>query len=121
MVEIDAVKLWTIGDRECLSLPKQEAKDADAISNRTKNDLDVFQLQLDKLKSSLCGHFSSFKQYFITDVSQFKSDFLCKKVNSQWWEYHRKASSSDGKGIYFSTWKTKVQEHHNNSFIREPS
>ena len=69
MVEINAVKLWTIGDRECLSLPKQEAKDADAISNRTKNDLEVFQLQLDKLKSSLYEHFSSFKQSFITEVS----------------------------------------------------
>ena len=69
----------TIGDRECLSLPKEEAKDADAIKNRTKSDLEVFQLQLDKFKSSLYERFSFFKQSFITEVSQFKSDFLCKK------------------------------------------
>ena len=41
------------------------------------------------------------------------------KVNSQWSECHGKASSSDGKENYFSTWRTKEQEHHNNSFIRE--
>ena len=79
MVESNAVKLQTIGDRECLSLPKQEAKDADAINNRTKSDLEVFQLQLGKFKSSLYEQFTSFKQPFTTEVSQFKSDFLCKK------------------------------------------
>ena len=36
MTETNAVKLRTIGDRECLSLPKEEAKDVQAISNRTK-------------------------------------------------------------------------------------
>ena len=49
-VESNAVKLRTIGDRESLSLPKEEAKDADAINNRNKSDLEVFQLQLDKFK-----------------------------------------------------------------------
>ena len=33
MVESKAVKLRTVGDRECLSLPKEEAKDGDAINN----------------------------------------------------------------------------------------
>ena len=42
MVESNAVKLQTIGDRKCLSLPKEEAKDADAVNNRTKSDLEVF-------------------------------------------------------------------------------
>ena len=79
MVEINEVTLQTIGDKERLSLPKEEAKDADVINNRTKSDLEVFQLQLDKFKSSLYEQFSSFKQSFITEVSQFKSDFLCKK------------------------------------------
>ena len=79
MVESNAVKLRTIGDRECLSLPKEETKDADAINNRTKSDLEVFQLQLDKFKSRLYEQFSPFKQSFITEVSQFKRDFLCKK------------------------------------------
>ena len=79
MAESKAVKLRTVGDRECLSLPKEEAKDGDAINNRTKSDLEVFQLQLDKLKSSLYEQFSSFKQSFITEVSQFKSDFLYQK------------------------------------------
>ena len=41
------------------------------------------------------------------------------KVNSQWLEYHEKASSSDGKGNYFSTSRTKEQEHGNNSFVRK--
>ena len=62
MVESNAVKSRTIGDRECLSLPKEEAKDAHAINNRTKSGLEVFQLQLDKFKSSLYEQFSSFKQ-----------------------------------------------------------
>ena len=39
MVESKAVKLRTVGGRECLSLPKEEAKDGDAINNRTKSDL----------------------------------------------------------------------------------
>ena len=69
----------TVGDRECLSLPKEEAKDGDAINNRTKSDLEVFQLQLDKFKSSLYEQFNSFKHSFITEVSQFKSDLLCQK------------------------------------------
>ena len=41
MVESKVVKLRTVGDRECLSLPKEEAKDGDAINNRTKSDLKV--------------------------------------------------------------------------------
>ena len=41
MVESKVVKLRTVGDRECLSLPKEEAKDGDAINNRTKSDLEV--------------------------------------------------------------------------------
>ena len=79
MVESKVVKLRTVGDRECLSLPKEEAKDGDAINNRTKSDLEVFQLQLDKFKSSLYEQFNSFKHSFITEVSQFKSDLLCQK------------------------------------------
>ena len=77
VVESKVVKLRTVGDRECLCLPKEEAKDGDAINNRTKSDLEVFQLQLDKFKSSLYEQFSSFKHSSITEVSQFKSDFLC--------------------------------------------
>ena len=80
LVENNAVKLRTVGDRESLSLPKEEAKDADAINNRTKSDLKVFQLQLDKFKSSLYEQFNSCKQSLINEVSQFKSDFLCKKL-----------------------------------------
>ena len=72
VVESNAVKLQTIGDRGCLSLPKEEAKDADTITNKNKSDLEVFQLQLEKFKSSLYEQFSSFKQSFITEVSQFK-------------------------------------------------
>ena len=33
MVESKVVKSKTVGDRECLSLPKEEAKDGDAINN----------------------------------------------------------------------------------------
>ena len=79
VVESKVVKLRTVGDRECLCLPKEEAKDGDAINNRTKSDLEVFQLQLDKFKSSLYEQFNSFKHSFITEVSQFKSDLLCQK------------------------------------------
>ena len=61
MIESKAVKLRTVGDRECLPQPKEEAKDGDAINNRAKSDLKVFQLQLDKFKSSLNEQFSSFK------------------------------------------------------------
>ena len=79
IVESKAVKLGTVRDRECLSLFKVEAKDGDAINNRTKIYLEVFRLQLDKFKSSLSEQFSSSKQSFITEFSQFKSDFLCQK------------------------------------------
>ena len=61
MVESKAVKLRTIGGRKCLSLPKEEETDGDATNNRTKSDLEVSQLQLDKFKSSLHEQFSSFK------------------------------------------------------------
>ena len=50
MVESIAVKLRIVGHRKCLSLPKEEAKDPDAINNRTKGNLEVFQFQLDKFK-----------------------------------------------------------------------
>ena len=79
MVESKAVKLGTVRDRECLSLSIVEAKDGDAINNRTKSYLEVFRLQLDKFKSSLFEQFSSSKQSFTTEFSQFKSDFLCQK------------------------------------------
>ena len=96
--------MQTVGHRECLSPPKEEAKDDDAIINRTKSDLEVFPLKLDKFKSSLYEQFSSFKHSFITEISQFKSDFLCQKSthNDQksffMEKLHGKASSSDGKG-----------------------
>ena len=45
--------MQTVEHRGCLSPPKEEAKDDDAMINRTKSDLEVFQLQLDKFKSSL--------------------------------------------------------------------
>ena len=77
MVESKVVKLRTVGDRECLSLPKEEAEDGDAINNRTTSDLEVFQLQLEKFKSSLYEQFNYFKHSLITEVSQFKSCFLC--------------------------------------------
>ena len=80
MVENKVLKMRTVGDRECLSLPKEEAKDGDAINNITKSDLEVFQLQLDKFKSSLYEQFNFFKHSFITEVSQFKSDLLCQKL-----------------------------------------
>ena len=70
MVESKAVKLPTVEDRECLSLPKEKGK---------YGDLEVFQLQLDKFKPSLYEQFSSFRHSFITEVLQFKSDFLCQK------------------------------------------
>ena len=79
MVESKVVKSRTVGDRESLSLPKEEAKDGDVINNTTKSDLEVFKLQLDKFKSSLYEQFNSFKHSFITEVSQFKSDLLCQK------------------------------------------
>ena len=69
MVESKAVKLQTVGDRECLPPHKEEAKSDDAIINRTKSDSEVFQLQLGKFKSSLYEQFSSFKHSFITEVS----------------------------------------------------
>ena len=50
MTEVNAVKLQTIGERECLSLPKEEPKDLDMTTNRTINDLAIFQLQLDNFK-----------------------------------------------------------------------
>ena len=62
MVESKVAKLRTVGDRECLSLPREEAKDGDAINNRTKS-LKVFQLQLDKFKSSLYEQFNCFNTF----------------------------------------------------------
>ena len=79
MVKSKVVKLTAVGDKECLFPPIEEAKDGDAINNRTNSDLEVFQLQLDKFKSSLYGQFNSFKHSFMTEVSQFKSDFLFQK------------------------------------------
>ena len=52
------------------------------ISTKRKSkiwDIEVFQLQLDKFKSSLYEQFSFFKHSFITEILQFKSDFLCQK------------------------------------------
>ena len=43
MIEVNALKLQTIGERECLSLPKEEPKDLDMTTNRTINDLATFQ------------------------------------------------------------------------------
>ena len=78
MTESNAVKLITIEDKKSLSLPREEGKDVDAINNRAKSDLEVPQLQLEKLKSSLYEQFNSFKQSFITEISDFKSDFLSR-------------------------------------------
>ena len=80
-----------------------ELKDGDAINNRTKSNLEIFQLQLDKLKSSLYEQFSSFKQSFITEVSQSKSDFLCQKpTHNDQNTMEKLLHQIDGKGNYFS-------------------
>ena len=68
MAESKAVKLRAVGDREYLSLPKEEAKDGDAIINRTKSDLEVFYLHIEKFNLSLYEQFSSFNHSFITEV-----------------------------------------------------
>ena len=99
IVESKAVKLRTVGDREYLSLPKEEAKDGNTINNRIKSDLEVFQLQLDKFKLSLYEQFSSFKHSFITEVSQFKSDFLCQKSTR---------SDQNTMESFFIRWKMKL-------------
>ena len=80
MIELNAVKLQTIGERECLSLLKKEPRDLDMTTNRTITDLATFQLQLDSFKSSLKEQFSSFKKSFIVEVSQFKNDFIQKQA-----------------------------------------
>ena len=82
IIEVNAVKLRTIGERECLSLPKEESKDLDMTTNKTINDLATFQLQLDNFKSSLKAQFSSFKQSLIAEVSQFKNHFLQKQATN---------------------------------------
>ena len=61
MIEVNVVKSRTIGERECLSLPKEEPKDLDMTTNRTINNLATFQLQLDNFKSNLKEQFNSFK------------------------------------------------------------
>ena len=53
MIEVNVVNLRTIGERKCLSLPKEEPKDLDMATNRAINDLTIFQLQLDNFKLSL--------------------------------------------------------------------
>ena len=82
MIEVNAVKLRAIGERECLSLIQRKPKDLDMTTNRTINDLATFQLQLGNFKSSLKEQFSSFKQSFIAEVSQFKNDFLQKQATN---------------------------------------
>ena len=61
-IEVNAVKLRTMRERECLYLPKEVPKDLDMTTNRTINDVATFQVQLDNFKSSLEEQFSSFKQ-----------------------------------------------------------
>ena len=46
IIEVNAVKLQTVGERECLFLPKEEQKDLDVTANRAINNLTPFQLQL---------------------------------------------------------------------------
>ena len=64
IIELNAVKLRTTGERQCLSLPKEQPKDLDITINKTIIDLATFQLQLDNFRSSLKEQFSSFKQSF---------------------------------------------------------
>ena len=79
MIEVNAIKLRTVGETECLSLPKEKRKDLEMTTNRTINDLANFQLQLGNFKLSLKEQFSSFKQSLIAEVLQFKNDFLQKQ------------------------------------------
>ena len=72
MVESKVIKLRAVGDRECLSLTKEGAKDGDAINNRTKTDLEVFRLQLAKYKLSIYELFNSFQHSFITKFYNLK-------------------------------------------------
>ena len=64
IIELNAVKLRTTGERQCLSLPKEQPKDLDMTINKTIIDLATFQLQLGNFRSSLKEQFSSFKQSF---------------------------------------------------------
>ena len=99
MIEVNAVKLRTIGERQCLSLPKEEPKDLDMTTNRIINDLATFQLQLDNFKSSLKKQFSSFKQSFIAEVLQFKNEILRKQ---------KRILMETSRKSYSNKWKNKV-------------
>ena len=48
--------------------------------NKTINNLATFQLQFEKLTSSLNEQFSYFKELFIDKVLQFKNGFLQKQA-----------------------------------------
>ena len=61
MIKINSVKLWWIGEGESLSLLKEKPKYLDKTTNKAVNDLVTFQLQLEKIKSSLKKQFSSLK------------------------------------------------------------
>lgn len=80
MTEVNAVKLRTVGERQYLSLPKEEPKDLDMTTKRIINNLATFQLQLENFKSSLKEQFSSFKQSFLAEVLQFKNEVLRKQA-----------------------------------------
>ena len=98
MIEVNAVKLRTIGERQCLSLPKEEPKDLDMTTNRIINDLATFQLQLDNFKSSLKKQFSSFRQSFIAEVLQLKNEILRKQ---------KRILMETSRKSYSNKWKNK--------------
>ena len=102
MIEINAVKLRRIGERECLSLPKEEPKDLGMTTNRTINDLATFQLELDNFKSTLKEQFSSFKQSFI---AEFRSSKMIFYKNRQ------RILTETPQKSYSNKWKKKFLFH----------
>ena len=80
----------------------------------------MIQLQLDKFESSLYEQFNPFKHSFITEVSQFKSDFLCQKSTRNDQNTMEKLLHQIEKEITFLHEELK-RKNTNNSFIRKRS
>ena len=80
----------------------------------------MIQLQLDKFESSLYEQFNPFKHSFITEVSQFKSDFLCQKSTRNDQNTMEKLLHQIEKEITFLHEELK-SKNTNNSFIRKRS
>ena len=111
----NSVKLNTVGNRECLSLPTESNKRNQ--QNHIENHFNIENC-FKNLKSVITDEFESLKKYFLKEVIIFKNELLQSSIAKTPENSFRKIDRSFGKPDFLSPERIKGQKSARELIIR---